>query len=237
MEGTITFESKVEEAIDSSLYKGYSMQLKEELLPFVKFVCMQKPKTFIEIGYGRGETLDVLTKLLPDTKFVEVTFPLTRFGMTGILAGHSWTWKEKTLIPFFNFLPTFIVAPLLPFLKKNLCGIYIYTKLKHSKQFKNTHLLLLDSHKQETVEECAKLIHKADFVFIDGDHSYESILSDFNLFYPIVSEGGHMAFHDVAGEADGRRAWKTISSKCGSTACFFAGVKPKGIGVIQKKGM
>lgn len=35
-----------------------------------------------------------------------------------------------------------------------------------------------------------------DFVFIDGDHSYESVLEDIQLWYPKVREGGMVSGHD-----------------------------------------
>lgn len=33
-------------------------------------------------------------------------------------------------------------------------------------------------------------------IFIDGDHSYESVKLDYDLYYPKVMSGGIMAFHD-----------------------------------------
>lgn len=35
-----------------------------------------------------------------------------------------------------------------------------------------------------------------DLVFIDGDHSYESVLSDVNRFGPLVRPGGRLVMHD-----------------------------------------
>ena len=36
-----------------------------------------------------------------------------------------------------------------------------------------------------------------DFLFIDGDHNYESCKSDWEMYSPLVREGGIIAFHDV----------------------------------------
>jgi hypothetical protein len=36
-----------------------------------------------------------------------------------------------------------------------------------------------------------------DFIFIDGDHSYEGALQDFKRFYPKVKSGGIFAGHDL----------------------------------------
>ena len=35
-----------------------------------------------------------------------------------------------------------------------------------------------------------------DFLFIDGDHNYEGIKSDLNLWYPKIKKGGIIAGHD-----------------------------------------
>ncbi len=37
----------------------------------------------------------------------------------------------------------------------------------------------------------------ADFVLIDGDHSYGGVKRDFQNFKPLVREGGLLAFHDI----------------------------------------
>ena len=40
------------------------------------------------------------------------------------------------------------------------------------------------------------LPHGIDVLFIDGDHKYESILTDWLLYSPLVKKGGIVAFHD-----------------------------------------
>lgn len=36
-----------------------------------------------------------------------------------------------------------------------------------------------------------------DFLFIDGDHSYEGVKSDYRNYRPLVKPGGFIAFHDI----------------------------------------
>ncbi len=38
--------------------------------------------------------------------------------------------------------------------------------------------------------------NKFDFIFIDGDHHYESVKRDFLEWFPILERGGYIAFHD-----------------------------------------
>jgi hypothetical protein len=47
-----------------------------------------------------------------------------------------------------------------------------------------------------------------DMLFVDGSHSYEDVLADFNGFFPHVVPGGIVACHDVVAEWPGvLRAW------------------------------
>lgn len=50
-----------------------------------------------------------------------------------------------------------------------------------------------------TSEEFASTIedNALDFVFIDGDHSYEATLKDCQLYWPKVKSGGMFAGHDI----------------------------------------
>ena len=42
-----------------------------------------------------------------------------------------------------------------------------------------------------------------DFIFIDGDHSYEMAKSDFDMYGPLVRKGGIIALHDITKEFAG----------------------------------
>jgi predicted O-methyltransferase YrrM len=62
-------------------------------------------------------------------------------------------------------------------------------------------LLLLreDSHSEETRSRVAKTLNAPlDLLFIDGDHSYPGVKSDYEMYSPLVREAGIIAFHDIA---------------------------------------
>ena len=42
----------------------------------------------------------------------------------------------------------------------------------------------------------AKGGNKFDFVYIDGDHEYDSVLDDLTMWHPLVKKGGILAGHD-----------------------------------------
>ncbi len=54
-----------------------------------------------------------------------------------------------------------------------------------------------DSRSRETVEG-ARQHAPFDFVFIDGGHTYDVAMADWQNYYPMVREGGMLAFHDIA---------------------------------------
>jgi predicted O-methyltransferase YrrM len=61
------------------------------------------------------------------------------------------------------------------------------------------HLLRADSHKRDTLEQVKLILggREIDFLFVDGDHRYEGVKRDFEMYSPLVSEGGIIAFHDI----------------------------------------
>jgi predicted O-methyltransferase YrrM len=59
--------------------------------------------------------------------------------------------------------------------------------------------LQADSHVEATVTRVSELLSEQplDFLFIDGDHAYESVRRDFELYAPLVRPGGLIAIHDI----------------------------------------
>jgi predicted O-methyltransferase YrrM len=62
------------------------------------------------------------------------------------------------------------------------------------------HLIRADSHEPETLARVERLLagDKLDYLFIDGDHTYEGVKRDFEMYSPLVRRGGMIAFHDIA---------------------------------------
>jgi radical SAM superfamily enzyme YgiQ (UPF0313 family)/GT2 family glycosyltransferase/cytochrome c-type biogenesis protein CcmH/NrfG/predicted O-methyltransferase YrrM len=61
------------------------------------------------------------------------------------------------------------------------------------------HLIRKDSHSQETLTEVLKVLNGnyLDFLFIDGDHTYDGVKKDFEMYQSLVRTGGVIAFHDI----------------------------------------
>jgi len=66
-------------------------------------------------------------------------------------------------------------------------------------QFTDCHFIEGDSKLIETVRRLAEILNgeKVDFLFIDGDHTYQGVLSDYMLYRQFVKQNGFIAFHDI----------------------------------------
>ena len=76
----------------------------------------------------------------------------------------------------------------------------------------------------KTLERVQRILgdRKLDFLFIDADHTYEGVKRDFEMYSPLVREGGIIAFHDIVpcdkihdpeGKFGASRFWNEIKHK------------------------
>lgn len=85
----------------------------------------------------------------------------------------------------------------------DMCDKYTKTfrelAFKKAGTFNNITFIEGDSHSKETYDKVVKELGGArvDFLFLDGDHSYEGVKQDFEMYSPLVKEGGLIGFHDV----------------------------------------
>ena len=86
-----------------------------------------------------------------------------------------------------------------------------------AKNNQKIHLLREDSHSPKTLEKVKAILKgkKLDFLFIDGDHTYEGVKKDFEMYSKLVKKGGIIAFHDIVyhpfvPECQVEKLWKEI---------------------------
>jgi len=119
----------------------------------------------------------------------------------------------------------------------------LYAKFKKSASQK-LHFLPFSSHDQTTVDKAMSLFDekKIDYLFIDGDHTYEGVKSDYYMFNHMVKKGGLIAFHDiktVRQDCGVRELWEEVTKEM-NKADFWEyaendyGPLGAGIGVIRK---
>ena len=85
-----------------------------------------------------------------------------------------------------------------------------------------------DSHAISTVERVNRVLgdQKVDFLFIDGDHSYEGVKQDFENYIGFLNDTGIIAFHDINPDYFTRFGKRTCSYT-GEVYRFWAEVKMK----------
>jgi len=74
---------------------------------------------------------------------------------------------------------------------------HLYESFAMHKQ--KIHLVREDSHTLATLNLIKKTLEgrKLDFLFIDGDHAYNGVKTDFEMYGRLVRKGGIIAFHDI----------------------------------------
>lgn len=77
-----------------------------------------------------------------------------------------------------------------------------------------------DSHTLDMLDRVKAVLRgqPLDYLFIDGDHTYEGVKRDFELYAPLVRQGGIIALHDIVEHppalgCDVSRFWNQIKSQ------------------------
>ncbi len=103
----------------------------------------------------------------------------------------------------------------------------------------NVRLISGNSHSLSTTGYLDEILHDhVDFLFIDGDHTYDGVKQDYEMYSQYVKPGGMIAFHDIndteyhrAVGAEAFRFWKELQgNKLEINAHSYFG----GIGVLFK---
>jgi predicted O-methyltransferase YrrM len=102
------------------------------------------------------------------------------------------------------------------------------------------HIVNGNSHNKATFLEAKKLLKndKLDVLFIDADHTYSGVKTDYTMYSSLVKKGGIIAFHDISGSPQNNvnsvsDYWR-ITKKRYSNAKEFAIPGGLGIGMITK---
>jgi predicted O-methyltransferase YrrM len=101
------------------------------------------------------------------------------------------------------------------------------------------HLLQADSQLPETLERLKGILgdEQLDLLFIDGDHTYEGVKSDFEMYSPLVAKDGMIVFHDILDHPPGRGCevatfWNEIRDDYRYVELKVAPYRWGGIGVV-----
>lgn len=95
------------------------------------------------------------------------------------------------------------------------------------KETQRCRLIDADSQKLSTMEMLADTLgpRKIDLLFIDADHRLDGVTRDFNLYSPLVKEGGLIVFHDMIPQNDPRSGvhvlWQKLKKRYTNTWEFI----------------
>jgi cephalosporin hydroxylase len=97
-----------------------------------------------------------------------------------------------------------------------------------------------DSHEPDTTKRITDTLEgrPVDFLFIDGDHTYDGVRSDYEMYSPLVRPGGLIAFHDIVdGPEDAvggvPKFWREIKTESTCELVQDWGQGGYGIGVLR----
>jgi predicted O-methyltransferase YrrM len=161
------------EFVNGFNYRGItitSWQKKTEIVSLLRLLEQSRPRRIAEIGTATGGTLFMLTQVAAaDATVVSVDLPGGRLGGASSAERHRYPqWRAR-----------------------------LYRGFARNDQV--VHALRADSHRAATVEEVRRRLPdgKFDFLFVDGDHSYEGVRRDFELYSPLAATNALVAFHDI----------------------------------------
>lgn len=114
----------------------------------------------------------------------------------GTLKGGSLFLLAKLSTP-----DSIIISIDLPSKSYNIGWRYIYKYFFKSFIDYNQKMIIIkgDSHNLLTLKKVKEQLknNRIDILFIDGDHSYNGVKKDFEMYSPLVKDNGIIAFHDI----------------------------------------
>lgn len=190
------------------------------------FLCRKMPKNaspeeFVDFamtaGHGFLQTSQVRSEIVKLANLVAERRPKTVVEIGTAHGGTLFLWcrlahPEATAISL--DLPGGIHGGGYPYWKS-----WIYRRFPVAAQ--RLHLLRGDSHKPEMFAKLKTLLPgdgKVDFLFIDGDHTYEGVKADFKMYSGLVRTGGLVVFHDICKHAEAMncqvdRFWQEVKNE------------------------
>lgn len=154
---------------------GYELgmsQIREEITGLLEFLQDKNIKNFLEIGTKLGGNfycLCELTKQYDSTYKISIDKPGGAFG--GWIASHPYLGN-------------------------------IYHQRNHYFEFNyNSVMISGDSHDNIIFQKTQDLLSinsdKLDILYIDGDHTYDGIRQDYEMYSLLVKKDGYIVFHDI----------------------------------------
>lgn len=155
-------------------------QTPPEIIHTLRKIKKRRPKIILEIGSARGGFIYLLSAVLGNSESTFIT-------IDPFLKGTKYEKQFTTYKDTINKLKHF-------YLKNN----YMHIRGK--------------STSKKTMDSLRKYLggKKVDFLFVDGDHTYKSVLNDWKNYGYFLDKNGLAAFHDIVAYKEVNKAWKKI---------------------------
>jgi len=172
---------------------------------FVRIPRQATPTELVDFSFeaagGLLQTAQVRPEIIQLAEWVEKRRPRTVVEIGTAHGGTLFLWcrladPQATIVSI--DLPGGIHGGGYPYWKS-----WIYRRFRMAGQ--TLRLLRGDSHRPEMLAQLKSLLPgdgKVDFLFIDGDHTYEGVKADFEMYSPLVRPGGLVVFHDICKHAE-----------------------------------
>jgi len=136
-------------------------------------------------GFGAMQKLDELAATI---ELIDTVKPAVIVEIGAGNGGTSWAWSKIASKALYT-----IDLPNGPWGGSDVSLMFDYIK-------KNTKIPVtyIPGNSREMVDTLKGHLASTmiDFLYIDGDHSYEGVKADYELYRPLVAPGGIIGFHD-----------------------------------------
>ena len=161
----------------------------------------------------RRHAIQKVTELAPALAFLRRKPLRTVVEIGTFLGGTLWGWcqiaEPEAVLVSIDLPGAMMDLPVAP----------IEELAVFARERQQLHFLRSDSHEAATVDELRRLLgeRQIDLLMIDGDHSFEGVKTDFELYSPLVARGGFVAFHDILTHAENvaevDRFWREVRAR------------------------
>jgi len=131
----------------------------------------------------------------PSTKLIHGVYG--EKPLVGVEIGTGYGQNALNLLRELSIEKLYCIDPFLPYddgqvkLQKDYLLRSEFT-LRTLSKFKNVTFI-----RKASSEACKEIPENVDFVYIDGNHSYDYVLADLQNYYPLTAENGVVAGHDL----------------------------------------
>lgn len=88
--------------------------------------------------------------------------------------------------------------------------IKLYRHFCHDRKNTEMHFIRANSHLRSTFESLKEILNgqTIDFLYIDADHTYNGVKTDFDMYSQLMSPGGIIGFHDIRNMKNNYQVWQ-----------------------------